>query len=89
MALEDGFFAFGQLSEPANPKLDFANRYLVQIAGPLFAVAGDERHRVALIEQLHHALHLHAPDLKILRDSAQVDLNRTVHGKGYLIGERR
>ena len=87
--LEDGLLALGQLAEPADAELDLADRHLVQVAGPLLAVPGDERHRVALVEQLDDALHLNAPDLEVLRDPAQVDLNRTVHGKVYLIGERR
>ena len=61
-------------------ELDLADHHLVQIAGPFLAVAGDERNRVALVEQLDDALHLDAPDLQILRDPAQVDLNRVVHG---------
>ena len=77
--LEDRLLALGQLAEPADPELDLADRHLVQVAGPLFAVTGDERHRVALVEQLDDALHLNAPDLQILRDPAQVDLNRGVH----------
>ena len=79
----------GQFPEASDAELDLPDRDLVQVAGPLLAIPGDERHRVALVEQLDDALHLNAPDLKILRNPAQVDLNRTVHGKGYLIGERR
>ena len=58
--------------------------HLVQAAGPLLAVARDERDRVALVEQLDDALHLNAPDLEVLRDPAQVDLNRVVHEKVHL-----
>ena len=78
--LEDRLLPLGQLAEPADAELDLADRHLVQVAGPLLAVAGDERDRVALVEQLDDALHLNAPDLQVLRDPAQVDLNRGVHG---------
>ena len=77
--LEDRLLPLGQLAEPADAKLDLADHHLVQVAGPLLAVAGDERDRVALVEQLDDALHLNAPNLQILRDPAQVDLNRVVH----------
>ena len=77
--LEDRFLALGQLAEPPDPDLDLVDGHLVQVPGPLLAVSGDERHRVALVEQLDDALHLHAPDLQVLRDPTQVDRNRGVH----------
>ena len=77
--LEDGFLAFGQFAEPADAELNLADRHLVQVAGAFLPVPRDERDRVALVEQLNDALHLHAPNLQILRDPAQVDLNRGVH----------
>ena len=77
--LEDRLLPLGQLAQPLDAKLDLADHNLVQIAGPFLAVAGDERNRVALVQQLDDALHLDAPNLQILRDSAQVDLNRVVH----------
>ena len=61
--------------------------HLVQVAGPLLAVAGDERDRVALVEQLDDALHLDAPDLQVLGDATKIDLDRVVHG-GAASGEK-
>ena len=82
--LEDRFLALRQFAQPSHPKLDLADRHLVQIAGSLLAVTSDEGHRVAFVKQLNDALHLHAPNLQILRDPAQVDLNRGVHEAIYL-----
>ncbi len=79
--LEDGLLALGEVAEAADTRLDLPDRHLVQVAGPLFAIAGDERHRVALVEQLNDALDLDAADLQVLRDPSQVDGDRGFHGK--------
>src|SRR5262249_43049930 len=68
----DGLLALGKLPQVAARVLDGADALLVQPAGALLAVTGDERHRVALVEQLHHALHLHLADLQVLGDPRQV-----------------
>ena len=62
---------------------------LVEVAGPLLAVARDEGDRVPLVQKLDDALHLHAPNLQVLRDTPQVDLNRDVHGDSTLHQVRR
>ena len=82
--LEDRLLPLGQLTKSCDANLDLADHHLVQTASPLLPISGDERDRVAFVEQLDDALHLHAPDLKVLRDPAQVDLNRVVHEKVYL-----
>ena len=62
----------GQLAEVGDPVLDPADDLLVQPAGPLLAVAGDERDRVLLVEQLHDGLDLDLADLQVLGDARQV-----------------
>ena len=66
--LEDRLLPLRQLAEPLHAELDLADDHLVEVAGPFLAVARDERDGVALVQQLDDALHLHAPDLQILRD---------------------
>ena len=73
---EDRLLPLGQLAEAGDPELDLPDGHLVEIARPLLPVAGDEGHRVALVEQLDDALDLDAADLQVLRNPAQVDLNR-------------
>src|SRR6185295_17463638 len=60
-------------------RLDKPDDFLVEAAGPLLAVAGDERDRVALVEQLDHALHLQLADLKVLGDAGEVRVRGGVH----------
>ena len=48
----DGLAALGQLAQVLQPRLDLADLHLVQPAGDLLAVAGDEGDRVAVVEEL-------------------------------------
>ena len=82
--LQNGLFAVGQLAQTLHAKLDFADHHFVQVAGAFLAVACDERDGVALVQKLDDALHLHPPDLQVLRNTPQVDLNRVVHGDSTL-----
>ncbi len=82
--LEDRLLPLGQLAQALHAELDLADHHLVQIAGPFLAVARDEGNRVPLVQKLDDALHLHAPNLQVLRDPPQVDLNRVVHGDSTL-----
>jgi hypothetical protein len=86
-ALEDRVLAVGQLAELADALLDGADDLLVEAAGALLAVAGDERDGVALVEQLHHAFHLHLADLQVLGDARQVKVRGggRDHGGNYLV----
>ncbi len=84
--LEDRLLALGQLAQALDAVLDLPDRDLVQVAGPLLAVAGDERHRVALVEQLNDGLDLDAADLQVLRDPAQVDRDRGIHVRTHRRG---
>jgi len=60
-------------------KLDLADHDLVQVPGPFLTIPGDERNRVAFVQQLDDTLNLNTPNLQILRNSAQVNRNRVVH----------
>ena len=64
--LEDRLFPLGQLAKSLHAKLDLVDDHLVEIAGPFLAVARDEGNRVALVQKLDDALHLHAPNLQVL-----------------------
>src|SRR5262249_22255996 len=56
-ALENRLLALGELAELLHARLNPADQILVEPARPLLAVARDERDRIALVEQLDHALH--------------------------------
>ena len=77
--LEYCLLAFGQFPKPMDAKLDLADHDLVQVPGPFLTIPGDERNRVAFVQQLDDTLDLNTPNLQILRDSAQVNRNRVVH----------
>ena len=82
--LEDRLLPLGQLAQPLHAELDLADDHLVEVARPFLAVSRDERDGVPLVEELDDALHLHAPDLQVLRDSPQVDRDGVVHGDSSL-----
>src|SRR5262249_29645128 len=77
--LEDGLLALRELPEMTNPILDLADDLLVEATGPLLAVAGVERDRIALVEQLDHVFHLDLADLHILCNTRTVE-SHFVHG---------
>ena len=56
--LEDGLAALVELGELLQPVADRGDGHLVQAAGGLLAVAGDEGHRAPLVEQAGRGLHL-------------------------------
>ncbi|PSK61818.1 hypothetical protein B0E53_06285 [Micromonospora sp. MH33] len=58
-----------QLAEVAQPLLQGAQLRVVEQAGGLLAVAGDERHGGAAVEQLHGRPHLTFGDAEFLGDS--------------------
>src|SRR5262249_49734033 len=73
-ALEDGLLAVGELAEQGHALLDGAEEVLVESAGALLAVAGDEGNGVAFIEELDDALHLDFADLEVLGDPREVEV---------------
>ena len=77
--LENRLLALGQFAQPMHAKLDLLDHNLVQIPGTFFAIPGNERNRIAFVQELDDTLDLNAPNLQILRDSAQVNRNRVVH----------
>src|SRR5439155_21338274 len=79
-ALEDGLLAVVQLAEEADAGLDLADHVFVEPAGPLLAIASDERDGIAVIEQLHHTLDLDLFDLQVLRDPRAFQRSDVVHG---------
>ena len=82
--LQDGFFSLRQLAQSLHARLNLADHDLVEAAGPLLAVARDKGNRIPIVQKLDDALHLQAPNLQVLRDTPQVDLNRDVHGDSTL-----
>ena len=70
--LEDRGAALLELAQVAQPLLERAQLRVVETAGRLLAVAGDERHGRAAVEQPDRGAHLAGGRLKLLRD-AQVD----------------
>jgi hypothetical protein len=51
---QNGFAAVGEIAEVGQLLFDVANLHFVQIAGGLLAVARDERHRAAVVQQFDH-----------------------------------
>ncbi len=82
--LEDRLFPLGQLAQPLHAELDLVDDHLVEVARPFLPVSRDEGNGVPLIQKLDDALHLHAPNLQVLRDTPEVDLDRVVHGDSTL-----
>ena len=72
LSLEDGLFALAQLTQQHHALLDRPQHLFIEAASLLLAVARDEGNGVALVEQAHHALDLHAADLQVLRDAREV-----------------
>ncbi len=70
---QDRLLALGQQPHFDQPRLDLANLLLVQAAGLILAIAGDERHCVASIEQFDDGLDLAERELESLRHRPQVD----------------
>ena len=86
MRLQDRGAPLLQLAQVAQPLLELAQLGVVEAAGRLLAVAGDERHGGAVVEQLDgggHLRHLHA---ELLGD-ARYDLQ--LGGHGVLLGRLR
>jgi len=82
--LEDCLLPLGQLAQPLHAELDLADDHLVEVARPFLPVSRNEGNGVPLIQKLDDTLHLHAPNLQVLRDTPQVDLDRVVHGDSTL-----
>ena len=66
--LQDRGAAFLQLTQVAQPLLERAQLRVVERAGDLLAVARDERHRRAAVEQLDRRLHLALADPELTGD---------------------
>jgi hypothetical protein len=68
--VEDGRTPVLQLPQVTQPLLDRAQLRVVEHLGRFLAVAGDERHRRAAVEQLHRGLHLPLSYAEFLGDPA-------------------
>ena len=55
---QDGRTPFVQAAQRSQPLLDRTNLFFVQPARPFFAVTGDERERIPLVQQLHGGCHM-------------------------------
>ena len=82
---QDGLLALGHVAQSGDALLDRAQHLLVQPAGPLFAVAGDERDGVALVEELDDGLDLDLADLQVLRDPREVHVAEVAARRGRLL----
>ena len=69
-ALDDGSSAVFQFAQIAEARFEFTQLNVVQAAGHLFAVTGNERHGRATIEQLNGRAHLGFGDLDFVRQLA-------------------
>ena len=76
-ALEDGLAALLQLAQIAQPLFQCAQLGIVQTAGHLLTVAGDERHRGAFVQQGHGGRHLPGLGVDFLGDQ----LFDALHGR--------
>src|SRR5690606_39747835 len=56
--IQDGAASLFELAQVAQPHFQVAQHGVVQAAGGLFAVAGDEGHRGAVVEQFYGGGHL-------------------------------
>ena len=65
-AAQDRLLLGGDFAQELDAALHPANLRLVEAAGALLAVAGDERHGVLVVEQLHHRLDLGLAELQVL-----------------------
>jgi hypothetical protein len=59
--------------------LNLPNDFFVESAGSFFAIASDERNRIALVEQLDDAFDLDFADLEVLRDPCEINGDDIVH----------
>ena len=66
--LQHGLAAIFQLAEICELLLDVADLHFVEIAGDLFAIAGDEGHGGALVEEFDRGGQALETDIKLLRD---------------------
>ncbi len=66
----DGLAPGIELAQVGQPLLELAQLGIVQAAGRLLAVAGDERHRRALVQERYRRAHLLGPGADLLGDDA-------------------
>src|SRR5262249_29698682 len=87
--LEDRLFSFGQVAQGADASSDDAEPVLVQSAGAIFAIAGDERRSVALVQKLDSRLNLDLAELEVLSNPGQIErwrVGNVRHGAGHYVG---
>jgi hypothetical protein len=70
---QDGGFAFRELANLADAKLNFANLIFVEAARLILAEAGDERGRVAGVEQLESTSDFFLRQAQVARKVPQID----------------
>src|SRR5690606_7396302 len=84
--IQDGAASLFELAQVAQPHFQVAQHGVVQAAGGLFAVAGDEGHRGAVVEQFYGGGHLGGAGAEFGRqlgeDSGVVDAGRSARGGG-------
>src|SRR5262245_14698337 len=86
-ALEDRLLALRELPQQVDADLDVANHLFAQAARALLTVAGNERHRVALLEQPDDGFHLYLSDLEVLSDARTIQRGYIVHCEFHPVSE--
>ena len=84
---EHGLLAVGQEPHLGQPVVDFADLLLIQPPRVVLAIAGDERDRVSLIEQLDGRLDLAQRGVQAASELPKVDCYRACHIRSILPGK--
>src|SRR5262249_51377184 len=79
--IEDHRAPLLELAQIAQPLLERAQLRIIEPAGRLLAIAGDERHRRSFVEQRRGGGDLRLANAKLLRDPS---VNRSCHASTYV-----